>query len=46
MTEARTISGSTVPVAGGTGSFGGTMVRRLLSSRVRHPASVEILEGS
>jgi UDP-N-acetylglucosamine 4,6-dehydratase/5-epimerase len=31
MTDARTISGSTILVTGGTGSFGATMVRRLLA---------------
>jgi UDP-N-acetylglucosamine 4,6-dehydratase/5-epimerase len=31
MTDARNIAGSTILVTGGTGSFGGTMVRRLLA---------------
>ena len=40
MTDARSISGATVLVTGGTGSFGGTMVRRLLAGGV---AEVRIL---
>jgi UDP-N-acetylglucosamine 4,6-dehydratase len=40
MTEARSLSGSTILVTGGTGSFGGTMVRRLLAGDV---AEVRIL---
>jgi UDP-N-acetylglucosamine 4,6-dehydratase len=34
MTEARATTGATVLVTGGTGSFGGTMVRRLLAGDV------------
>ncbi|MGA8248662.1 MAG: polysaccharide biosynthesis protein [Nocardioides sp.] len=34
MSEARSTSGATVLVTGGTGSFGGTMVRRLLAGDV------------
>src|SRR4051812_38255831 len=40
MTEAPATAGSTVLVTGGTGSFGGTMVRRLLAGDV---AEVRIL---
>jgi UDP-N-acetylglucosamine 4,6-dehydratase/5-epimerase len=40
MSEARTISGSTILVTGGTGSFGGTMARHLLTGDV---AEVRIL---
>jgi UDP-N-acetylglucosamine 4,6-dehydratase/5-epimerase len=40
MTQAATTAGSTVLVTGGTGSFGGTMVRRLLLNDV---AEVRIL---
>ena len=40
MTEPGATSGATVLVTGGTGSFGGTMVRRLLAGDV---AEVRIL---